>query len=1470
MRRVRFRLYNTGVPRPCPEGTLKPNDTSLTALGFHPLIAEWFTGRYGEPTDIQRLIWPVIGAGGHVLMTAPTGSGKTLAAFLWAINRMLSGHWEAGSLRVLYVSPLKALNNDIRRNLEEPLAEIRGMFSSRGQEPPPIRVMTRSGDTPPSERRKMVHHPPEILVTTPESLNLLLSSPVAGSILDTVQLVILDEIHAVAASKRGTHLMSAVERLTLRAGEFQRVAVSATVKPPDRIAGYIGGFRRVRDGGRTEYRQRNVQIVGDTGKKRYDIRVVFPEKEDESENSIWPSLIKELAIRIRRNTSTLIFVNSRRMAEKTARLLNEYLGGLEAYAHHGSLSRELRSLVEERMKKGELSAVVATGSLELGIDIGDLDEVICLETPFSIAGAVQRGGRSGHGVGEVSRLEFFPLHGMDVLSSVVVAGAVEEGDIEETRIPLNPLDVLAQVILSMTAMEQWDLDELYDFLRTCWSWHRLPRKFYDDVLDMLSGRFADTKIHELSPRIILDRDEGTVEARKGVLPLLYASGGTIPDRGYYQLRLSGSGNLVGELDEEFVWERKINEIFTLGNQSWRITSMNERVVEVVPAGRIEAMTPFWRAEPGGRSFLFCTRIREFLDAWTDGLRDRGGMESVASGVALNDRAGEKLTDFLNGQVEAAGALPGTHRIVVEYPAADNGVGDTGRIIIHTCWGWEVNAPFALALARAWEESGSLSPAVFYTDICVLLDFKGPVEEPDFRNILPPERAADLLRKKLGTTGMFGAVFRENAARALLLPRSNASGRIPLWFTRLRGKKLLEAVADCDNFPVLAETWRSCLEDIFDLPNLTRCLDELADGRMEIETVRTEAPSPFAAEVFYQHTNYFMYIDDTPETGGRPKPGTDYIRDLLSSTELRPRIPREVVAVFERRIQRMETGYTPESAVLVLDFVRQRRFMTEREWRDLAAAVQRDHGLTPDALEKSLQGRIGRFRFPGGTEDLVAVPSEVRKLSGGRSSPDMAALVAERLAWFGPVAPEHIRSVFGLTGDAFENLIDDLIERGEVLPGPVGEAASEGEVCSARSLEILLRLKRRMARISMEPRPVELLAPFLARWSGVIGKGGRIVTYEESLEKLLLYPAEASLWEEDLLPVRIPRYEADRFDALLTETDLLWLGCGKKKLLFSFRDEIHLLGKRGDEVAVSEVFPHPRGAFGFWDLKDYSGLDSGDLSGRLWELAWKGLVTTRGFSPVRRGIASGFKAYTPSENRGTQAGSRRGGFSRWERSRQVSSLWQPVETGEEPCDLIEGEEVNRERVRILLQRYGILSRPLLDREIPDFRWSRLFPSLRLMEFSGEVISGIFFHGLPGPQFATPEAVGVLEDFRVPDTTWWLNAADPASLCGMKPADYPAPLPRRIPSNRLLYHGDTLVMTMLKNGRELHFHRPPEDPLCGEAFVLFTALLGRNIRPLSSIKTETVNGVPVPDSPYLPVLQSLGFERAYRGYVLRRKV
>jgi len=712
----------------------------------------------------------------------------------------------------------------------------------------------------------------------------------------------------------------------------------------------------------------------------------------------------------------------------------------------------------------------------------------------------------------------------------------------------------------MTAMETWNLDELYSFLRTCFPWHGLPRRSFDAVLDMLSGCFADTKIHELSPRVLLDRDARTVEAPEKVLPLLYSSGGTIPDRGYFQLRLAGSGELIGELDEEFVWERKLNEMFTLGNRTWRITGMNERTMEVVPVRHTEAMTPFWRAEPRGRSYGFCLRIREFFDTWPIGEEDEICIRQLEEHYLLEKSAAEELAGYLRTQATALGnRLPGTDRIILEYCG-------TGRqVVIHTFWGWEVNAPFALALSRALEERYGTSLTVFYTDACVLIDLPERIDRLDLPGLLPPERLPLVLRKFLESTGLFGALFRENAARALLIPRSTGRKRIPLWFSRLRGKSLYEAIAKYEDFPVLSETWRSCLEDMFDLPDLIGVLEEIADGRMKIERIDIESPSPFAADAFFQHTNYFMYLDDTPEAVSVSRLSDDYIRDLVFSMELRPRIPEGVIRAFGRRIQRLEPGYTPQTPALVLDLVRQRRFLTEAEWRDLLEAAARDHGFDPAELEAALVPRLQRFRFPPGTEDLIAVPSEAKKLSRLSAVKDLTPLVAERLSWFGPLSADHIRPVFGLTEELYRSISAELIEQGDAVSGPVGEKAEAGEICSPRSLEIMLRLKRRLSRTSFKSLPAEYLAPFLAQWSGLTREEKSSRVYEERIEQVLFYPAEAHLWEEDIFPARIPGYNPARLDSLLEETGLLWLGCGAKRLLFSFKEDLGLLqGQAGTE------------------------------------------------------------------------------------------------------------------------------------------------------------------------------------------------------------------------------------------------------------------------------------------------------------------
>ncbi len=580
---------------------------------FDPLVERWFQDEVGPPTPLQRRAWDAIAGGAHALVTAPTGSGKTLAAFLSALDRLVTGAWPAGTTRVLYVSPLRALNNDIRENLLAPLAGLERRFLASGRAWPGPRVAVRSGDTPPSERRAQIRRPAEILITTPESLAILLSTVDGREMMKGLRTVILDEIHAVAGSRRGVHLLSSLERITLLAGEVQRIALSATVRPLERVAAFVGGF--LPDGA-----ARRVEIVSDPSAKqiRLSVHVATPRGPTAT---IWDALCEELRGPIAANRSTLVFANSRRAAEKLARLLNDAGREPVAYSHHGSLSREIRAVVERRMKEGSLPAIVATNSLELGIDIGALDEVILVQTPPSVASALQRIGRAGHRIGQESRARLYPLHGRDLLEAAAMADAVREQDIEEVRIPASPLDVAAQVVLSACAVETWRIDELYAFLRRIAPFRDLTREAFASVLDMLSGRVGPRRVRDLPVRLVVDEAEGTARAADGVAPLLRISGGTIPDRGLFTLRLEGSGTRIGDLDEEFVWERKAGDTFGLGAQSWVIRRIDDQQVFVAPAPEKAGFSPFWRADPLGRDFRFAERVARLLESLNGRLED---------------------------------------------------------------------------------------------------------------------------------------------------------------------------------------------------------------------------------------------------------------------------------------------------------------------------------------------------------------------------------------------------------------------------------------------------------------------------------------------------------------------------------------------------------------------------------------------------------------------------------------------------------------------------------------------------------------------------------------------------------------------------------------------------------------------------------------------------------------------------------
>jgi len=1004
---------------------------------FHPITVRWFAETFGRPTEVQTRTWERIATGTHLLVSAPTGSGKTLAAFLWPLDRLISGAWEGTGTRVLYVSPLKALNTDIRENLLLPLKGISEAFREAGAAYRQVTVAVRSGDTGQPERRRLLSHPPDILITTPESLNILLSTLKGQALLGGLRLVILDEIHGIVDNKRGTHLITAVERLVLLSGEFQRIGISATMNPMEEIARFLGGSRPETIPGGTVLRRRVVEIVDVPGGKAYDIGVmaVLPEfgpadwmKEGgaglpretappreppmeipTAKEGYWGAVAEACVGIIRRNLSTLFFANSRRMAEKITRLINEVAGETLAYSHHGSLSRELRTTVEKRFREGALRAIVATSSLEMGIDIGNLDEVVLIQAPPSVSSGLQRAGRAGHGVGRVSRVRILPLHGMDLVVSGVAAAAMARAELERIRIPEAPLDVLAQVILSITLTEPWRPDDLYDFIRRSSPYENLTRAQFDSVIGMLAGRYERARIRELSARISVDGSTGMITARPGAASLLFLSGGTIADRGYYAVRLGEAGSKMGELDEEFVWERKEGDRFSMGNRAWKIQRITDRDVEVVPVRGGAAMPPFWRGEVQGRSWSLSERIGEFMEEMDrlleleDRERDaRDPAAALASGSAavepektgqaagapefpespalayaaqfLFDEAGRAgVVDFLRRQRIAAGCgLPCRGRIVAEWVSLPDEGEDSVQLVLHTLWGGRINRPLSMILAQALEEREGVSCEYFSDDNAILLLLPEAFPVSDLFALLSGRDILALLRKRLEATGIFGARFRENAGRALLLPRKSFSARMPLWLTRQKAKRLFRAVSVFPDFPITAETWRTCLADEFDLARLGELLEEVAAGTIELTETITSFPSPMANGIVYQKVNDLMYRGDD-QKGAVSSITDEIIGEIAASDTKRLRIPTDVVGEFEGKKRRTAPGYVPADERELLDLAVERIVMTVAEWEEVTAVC-----ASPEA------------RAAGAVDARAAAPVSAAGASAARSPEDVSA------------------------------------------------------------------------------------------------------------------------------------------------------------------------------------------------------------------------------------------------------------------------------------------------------------------------------------------------------------------------------------------------------------------------------------------------------------------------------------------------
>ncbi|MCU0285527.1 MAG: DEAD/DEAH box helicase [Acidobacteria bacterium] len=1526
---------------------------------FHPLIQKWFKERVGTPTDIQLRSWPEIAKGNHVLVTAPTGSGKTLTAFLWAINNFLTTRQPLEKQRVLYISPLKALNNDIQRNLESPLSELQDYFAAAGEYFPEIHTAVRSGDTEPSERRQMLRHPPEIFITTPESLNVLLSSKGGQRMLSGVSTVILDEIHAVAPTKRGTYLITAVERLVPLCGEFQRIALSATVKPLEITADFVGGYELKIINRNYEYQKRRVSIIQSDIRKKYEIAVSFPaaasnpgKNADSIDSKAWWSMItRGLRQEIAKNRSSLFFANSRRIVEKIARFLNE-TEGPRVYSHHGSLSKEIRSVVEKRFKEGELSAIISTSSLELGIDIGTVDEVVLLQAPFSIASTLQRIGRSGHGVGQASHGVFFPLHTRNLVESAVIAANIETESIESITPIESPLDVLAQVLLSMTVLESRNIDELYAEIRAGYPYHHLNRKEFDLVIDMLAGRFADARIRELKPRLIKDRVKNTVKARENAPMLLFLSGGVIPDRGYYNLRLADTKAKIGELDEEFVWERSLGDTFPLGNQVWRIQRITHNDVEVSQVTQNISLVPFWRAEEINRSYHLSEKIGLFLEE-IDEVLSLGNLSELRKKLQaynhMTEVAAAELINFLKRQrTECHAPLPHRHHVLVEHFQDPANIRDTKQTVLHTLWGGHVNRPLAIALTAAWEEKYHYPLEIFVNNDCLLLNLPHEFGISDVLTLVQPGRIRQLLRTKLESTAYFGARFRENAQCALLLPKQGFHKRMPLWLNRLRSKKLLEAVSQYEDFPILLETWRSCMNYDFEVETLLQLLEEIASGLIQVSEVITEKPSPFADGIIWRQTNQYMYEDDSPRSKLRTSLSDALLKEVMYSSNLRPRFPEEMLLEFQQKLHRTAPGYAPETAEELLQWVRERLYIPTDEWHQLLSAVTLDYGLNEGDLTHEIADRLYYIENKEtlATHEFVAVialenlpriyhalgieslAKDARQVAQKFSlvdifndDPDdvLVSFLSEWLRYYGPVRRDFLLTNLGLPAEQLAEALEILIEDGHIISDEFREQTpGPEEICDTGNLEILLRMRRAKARPVMEPLEIEALPLFLAIYQGLVSPGDGLEDLQKRLEHLFGYPGRAGIWETDILPARLSPYYTSWLDTVMRDHGLLWFGCGKERISFCFETDYELfinfpntpfgiekeekresieieeideeekepagteledLENNRAQVVLKKIFSEIKGKFSLEDLIQAANLPSHLLTSALWNMAWTGLVTNDHFKSIRNAVMNRFKTRQISGEAGNSngyapyrahSGSRRFSLNRWQSTRAFTGNWYALDIPEaEAMDALDRQELVKDRIRMLFSRYGILFRELLWNELPVLRWSQVFPVLRLMELSGEIVSGHFFKGVPGLQFCMPSVLGILTNGLAEDAIYWMNAADPASVCGIGLDELRPLLPHRLATTHVVFHGKKLTLISKRNGKELIFHEKPDHPHIQDYLEFFKVLVGREFQPLKYISVETVNDEPVLDSPYKQVLHDFGFQKDYKSMTLMKK-
>lgn len=1526
--------------------------------GFGAATREWFGAAFAAPTAAQTGAWHSVSAGRNALVVAPTGSGKTLAAFLWSLDRLAREPAPADPrhrCRVLYVSPLKALAVDVERNLRTPLTGIRQAATRLGVAPPEITVGMRTGDTPADERRAFARTPPDILITTPESLFLLLTSAARDS-LRGVETVIVDEVHAVAGTKRGAHLALSLERLDeLLPAPAQRIGLSATVRPVDACARFLGGTRPI-------------DVVAPPSAKTIEVSVQVPVEDmtrlDEQEPpqddlgglgarraSIWPALEERVFSLVRAHRSTIVFTNSRRSAERLCARLNELAGeeaaGQEptggspppaggadgwggpagpvrvgrtpaelmaqagaaagappviARAHHGSVSREERKHIEEALKSGQLPAVVATSSLELGIDMGAVDLVVQIEAPPSVAAGLQRVGRAGHQVGAVSRGVVFPKHRGDLLSCAVVAERMADGAIEELHHPRNPLDVLAQQIVAMVALEPWRVGDLAVLVRRAAPFAELPDSALHAVLDMLSGRYPSTAFAELRPRLVWDRATDTLTGRPGAQRLAVTSGGTIPDRGLFGVFLAGAERAarVGELDEEMVYESRVGDVFLLGSSSWRIEEITPDRVLVSPAPGQAAKMPFWKGDQLGRPVelgrAIGARVRALLRQ-----DDETAVAALRAG-GLDDWAAGNLMAYLREQRAATRSLPDDRTVVVERFRDE--LGDW-RLAVHSVLGARVNGPWALAIGRRLAERYGVDAQVMPSDDGIVVRLPDTADEPPGADVVvfEPEEIAQLVEESVGTSALFASRFRECAARSLLLPRRDPRRRQPLWQQRQRAAQLLDVAREYADFPVTLEAARECLQDVFDQPSLAELMRDLAARKVRLVEVETAQPSPFARSLLFGYVGAFLYEGDAPLAERRAAAlalDSTLLGELLGRVDLRELLDPAVLAETERQLRWLTGQRRPRDAEDVVELL--------RVVGDLSEAELVERGASPGWLtELAAARRVLRVRVAGeerwvGIEDAarlrdalgVALPVGVAEAYLAPVADPLGDLVARYARTHGPFAAATCAARFGLGVFVVEQALRRLAATGRVVAGEFTPDTAGSQWCDAEVLRLLRRRSLAALRREIEPVPPRALAAFLPRWQQVGSSARGVEALAAAVEQLQGAAVPASALERLVLPGRVADYSPAQLDELCASGEVLWAGSGAISggdgwVTLAYADVAPLLLPPPDESltrtplhdAVLDALGDGQALF-FRSLSDrVASTDDAALAAVVWDLVWAGHLTNDTLAPLRAALGGGgahrsrpTAPRTRYRRPGRVALPTRGGpptvAGRWSRLPERDT--DPTRRAAALAD-------------VLLERHGVVTRGAVLAEQVTGGFAAVYPVLSALEERGAARRGYFVEGLGAAQFAVPGAVDRIRALAEPTDggrgrggpALVLAATDPANPYGaalswperaVDSGDGAAPATghragRKAGAVVVLVAGD-LVLYVERGGRTILSFTDEADLLAAAGKALADAV---HSGALGAMSVERADGEAVHSSPLHDALTAAGFRATPRGLRLR---